>query len=1628
MRLLIMESVFRHTLIKCWLQFLRVVVIACCVMACVSGHRAIALQNGEDVRQRELLKMISDAEQSMADTQWLRAVEQFDGAWARACEREDPLLTASGADVNQLAPGQTQRLAGGRARLEELFFTAGEEFRTEYLGQFEQVAESRISEAVTSSDFPTLRSLTLRYAFCPAAQDGLRILARQSIDRGDDLEAALLLNRMLRVTETKQHSRNTAEVSLQIAVCNWRAGLNTDALESLAVLLAADPQSPSFLKLPIPASSAITDLQNWFIDLTGIPAVGVLEWTQPGGNYRRFASRSRGPARLQQTWVSDSLTVNDVLYADRLNPVLQSLRNPLMEFGQSQEQQNSIVVPAATPLRVAEFVIFRTPCGVRTVRATDGEIVWEVTHPDGRMRDVLQAVEEQASQQLQPVDPQNVDAQAALQRNLEMQTITQSLIMATSLRNQLVRTNTTAQLAASATTLFVCEDASGTTADDQYRMMFRTTSRNLAVNNFIRAYDLQTGLFKWEIGGQTQSVGQSNGKGNLLAGFYFLGAPLVLGNRTYVLAESSEGIFLLQIAEPAATGTAPTNPRVVRSQLLTQPQFSASDHPVRKHAGLVPSYAHGLLICPTCDERIVAVSAEDNAVRWVFRYGGSIRRQELGGDAPILFGGRDPWDSSRVDLDSRWTDSLPRIAGNNVIVTPRDSDELFCLDLQTGQERWKLGRNQFHSIAAIVDDKIILCGNHIVQAFRLDDGQPLWSQSIVDGIVCGLPATDGVLLQIPTSEPAIVALDVQTGRRLATQRLLNSKNANAEFQGMESPGNLLIIGDQVLSQNLDSIRAYSQGSGDLQLVDQALECLLEQDSVGAIALLEQGLNEVSERTASRDLLIEVLLESLHTEFATNQASIGRIRELISQADEERPVAEVLHLMLGMSLPDAALLPSQLHRRSQRQLSDLSRLIAQGLSESDSISVEDLVDALRPMLPELIAGQKEAVSTGALRRLKSLTIVSGIRNALQRRTPEERSTIQSQLREAGVEALPPERSGQLQYVRDLAASEMPHLALHVLQSMESEDDNHTADLVRQQIHFEIMRAGNDDGASVTALLDDLLATGDTVFIRALRAEFSEADATSPFNRARLVTAAAMAHKVVFETWFAAHADVITSEVSAWGMTAKIEQSDHRTLLSPRKIPNEIPHAAIPFFGSPGKFRGWSFVVLLQEQKVAAYDATGRIRWTLPVAGVDIDLSDHLRTESYITTCGPLLLLNFRGAMFSLDTSHLMQRMDGTKQVVEPQILWTRQLGSLTTDSDANDYRSYVEAADRVTQFAPQLSGYYPIAPVTTSAVALIAGRRLLVYDSVTGRPLWQLDGIARDAVLSTTRDAVLILSESSRQIEARSLIDGTQLQVSRLPEWWGEAINNVGSSVSDFQIELGEKLLWRIAVQGQSCVLFRQEANNSALECRDLMTNIVTWSIDLPAEAVFSNVANDVVATLGNGSELTLVRIDTGQILASHDVTPVPEPRELFLVHSLGNYVVLPEAVDDLSLDLDPVMEAMHVYGRMYGIDGRTMELRWDEPLDHRFIRRGSAQDRVILPNSPIMVLLNRGGVADPKTGVRRVRIGARVIDVRTGKELLNQNDVGLGLNDFWLRIDEPLRQLELSFESHIFTLDFSATP
>ena len=42
-----------------------------------------------------------------------------------------------------------------------------------------------------------------------------------------------------------------------------------------------------------------------------------------------------------------------------------------------------------------------------------------------------------------------------------------------------------------------------------------------------------------------------------------------------------------------------------------------------------------------------------------------------------------------------WLDSLPFIAGTRVIVTPRDAEELYCLNLTDGSLLWKMPRESW---------------------------------------------------------------------------------------------------------------------------------------------------------------------------------------------------------------------------------------------------------------------------------------------------------------------------------------------------------------------------------------------------------------------------------------------------------------------------------------------------------------------------------------------------------------------------------------------------------------------------------------------------------------------------------------------------------------------------------------------------------------------------------------------------------------------------------------------------------------------------------------------------------------------------------------------------------------------
>lgn len=1595
------SQLFSDTQMK--LNMTRQLLLGMLIFTIGSGYSVHGVQPPDEVEQRGLQQLIRETEDSLAKESWNEAVERLDQAWALACEKEDPLMLQTGADTRQLAPGETELLAGGKARLEALFRNASEEFREEFSKQYSDLADKLITDAINAGDNEQIRRLTMRYAFCSAARRGQLVLARRALDRGEPLEAALLLGRLLRQDEKPDNT-----VRLQIALCYSMAGLEADAADLINRIvreqsdsdLQVAGQSISLPKHPDETPAWLSQYAESLIKQAG-------GWTQPGGSYRRIASQPRGPAKFGFAWKSNLFEVQDVLYAEQYNPLLTEFREPIEREAQRLLQRNSTIAPAAQPLITGHLAILRSPFGIRAVDLLSGELQWEVTRPDSRLR---AAIDERTNQ--------NGDRNRAARDGYAT---LQGVDPRARLLYQLIRTNTASQMSISGSTLFVVDECSAATWTDDFGYDIGGISGETIPANFVRAYDVETGLFKWEVGGQTQNGGQAAGRGNLLAGFYFLGAPLVLGQRTYVLAESGEGIFLIQIAEPQtiadeadSTGDAAVvvspNPSIVRSQILTIPEHKLPRHPVRKHSGLVPSFAQGLLVCPTCDQRIVAVSAEDQSLRWVFRYAGNIRTQELGGDNLVLFGGRDALDTASVDMDSRWVDSLPRIADSRVFVTPRDSDLLYCLDLESGKELWTAARGPFHAIGTITSDRIVLVGNQRVSAFNTTDGSPVWSTEIRDGVVCGLSASNGRVIQIPTDEPAIVTLDLSTGVRLVRQ----SQDLN------RMPGNLLMTEQGLLTQNLGEV-TYLAGqttASAASLADRATELLLDQKQTQALELLDQELAAGRGDKASRELLIELMLEALRADFSGNRSRVPRIRELIEQSSADLATAPLLHSVIGMNMTDAAVLPSQLRGRTDRYLGDLSELITRGMESSQDLPVEELRENIRQLLRESSTARRDVVRTGFLIRNKATILSAGVRRAMAARTMEERQQIQDGLRDSCVEILKslPDDLPRFDFLCCLISSGLPQLTLDSLEDSQMQTMEDHRWLLQEFARLEISQSSSSMASAVaTDLLTQWKSASDHSAIQSwLR------DLALPVDSNNLLHFQ-MADQAIRDQHIAAWQnsdDTPAAELPiVWGHAPKVEESPHRTMMEPAKPPDGVPEKLIPFFGPQGVYRHWSFVRMRTAGEVYAYDAHGKVRWKTKTFGIPVENNYGYGVQSYVVAYGHLLLLNLSGTLIAVDPAHL-------NAAGEPRELWRRNIERLAADTEIDNFRDYVPPSERVPQYYPQPAGFYPVGPATPLGIPVIAGRRLIVLDPLTGIRSWFTDGIARDAVLLCSGDNVLVLSEGSRQIEVRSLVDGSVRSVSRLPEWWGDANLNVGSSVRDIEVEAGVDLLWRIVLQGQSCVLFRLTAGKATVECRDLLTDTVIWSIDLPQETVFSNVSNDVIAVLSEGRSLKLIQTDTGRILAEHEVTTVKLPRELILLHSSGHYVILPDSIDDKLPEYDPVIDHLHVFGRMYGIRDEDMSLAWDEPLDHRHVRLAVSERSVLLPNSPALLLLSRGGATTPRSPVRATHYGARVIDVRTGKDLYNDEDVGMTLNSLWMHINSADQRIQISFDNRIVTLDY----
>ena len=121
----------------------------------------------------------------------------------------------------------------------------------------------------------------------------------------------------------------------------------------------------------------------------------------------------------------------------------------------------------------------------------------------------------------------------------------------------------------------------------------------------------------------------------------------------------------------------------------------------RRNAGAMPSFADGVLVCPTSAGAIVAIDLTTRSLLWGYQYpraaaiSPSIASPSIGRCIREPSGG----------ANEHWADGSVTIADGRVLVAPVETDQLYCLNLVDGKELWKESRGNRPLYVACVHDR-----------------------------------------------------------------------------------------------------------------------------------------------------------------------------------------------------------------------------------------------------------------------------------------------------------------------------------------------------------------------------------------------------------------------------------------------------------------------------------------------------------------------------------------------------------------------------------------------------------------------------------------------------------------------------------------------------------------------------------------------------------------------------------------------------------------------------------------------------------------------------------------------------------------------------------------------------------
>lgn len=779
-------------------------------------------------------------------------------------------------------------------RAQQMLSALSPEDRQLYRLRYGVQAKQMLNQAIEGGDVGKVSQVMRRFFFTDAGFEATMLLGHHHLDQGRPAAAASCFE--LIVSSDEAREKYDPEVSVLLATCWMLNGSNEQARKTLVEFRSrTSDNSIEFLGQPVNLFVDPANALPWLKDLVGSSPLAqinfVNQWVMVGGNPQRNARSGDGFPLISPRWRTPTLNDPD------LEASVRRRQRDLVQLDASP-------IPAVQPLAVDNTIVMRTFDRMIGVDFETGKRKWVFPPADFTAR---------FDQVGQPLT----------ERQFEARPLTERLWL----------DSVYGQASSDGRRVFVVPNPGFSTdavesAGEGNSIYHRTFNELIAVD--IR----REGALLWEVGGDT---GKDEPK---LANAFFLGPPLPLQEQLYAVCQQGTDIKLVvldsssgQVQWERQLGTTETS------------QIRLLDDRFRRLAGCTPSFANGTLVCATGTGALVAIDVSTRSLLWGFQYTTPGRRpvQPI---SPTNKSGADP-------LNGLWRDSTIVIAENKVLFTPVDSQDLICVELQSGLPAWRQGNRysakspRFNSLylACVESGLAVLVGESSVRAVDLRTGKVAWTLSIEDyGRPSGRGYANNGSYFFPTTNKLLLRVNLSDGvlqKVVGTGRLL---------------GNLIGYQGEIISHGVDEVAVFPQEGPNRQRLLQAKtrgeltpdllaiesQLLLQDgDIAGATAAIEQAYNQAP-TLRNEGLFLDLILQLMKRDFETAiplatkyEASLlekrryefltNKVAGLIASQNDE-PAVELLLSMLD-PLSELDRLTSSVIEVSARQYDLRSELVA-----------------------------------------------------------------------------------------------------------------------------------------------------------------------------------------------------------------------------------------------------------------------------------------------------------------------------------------------------------------------------------------------------------------------------------------------------------------------------------------------------------------------------------------------------------------------------------------------------------------------------------------------------------------------------------------------------------------------------